>query len=586
MSANPGIANLRRGPGAPMGAPPEATAGMSATDLLYERLALIRDEQVVTRTPFLEWAQRLPEPKAGMLDFSRYPFQPELYGDQFAEVEEGVVQKSTQVGVSAYLLRWVMYWPDTRSLVGLYVFPKLKQMYDFSDARVRPAIAASDYLRRRIPAAHTQNKGLKQIGPGFVYFRGSESVLDLESVDADSLALDEYDSLDNVDVAERRTSGSAFPRVRRVGVPSIPGWGISKKYEESDQRRWFVRCDRCGLRQFLDFWKNVDPDRMLRVCGDPDCRTELDVSVGEWVAEFPDRDVPGYHVPRLIVPHLNLKSVVEASRRTSPAAIVSFHNRDLGLPYAPKEGRLSLEAIQAAMRPTVHLVEGAVTDNVVTMGVDVASTRALNVRISEHLTDNTKKALWIGEVDSFNELDRLMTRFGVNMAAVDHLPERRLAMTFAERHPGRVYLVSYGTRDQKDVMHVDEDRRHVSVRRVEAIDALGEGIRSQRNLLPEALPEGYTAHLQALQRRVEEDEEGRKVVRYIATGPDDYAQAETYDIVANELWWYRNLVDAENRQELRPLDDLLEFEREDFNAPASDAEYRPGPDDEYRPGPG
>ena len=56
------------------------------------------------------------------------------------------------------------------------------------------------------------------------------------------------------------------------------------------------------------------------------------------------------------------------------------------------------------------------------MGVDVASTRNLHVRISRHLSDWQKTALFLGEVDSFQELSRLMLIYRVQMAAIDHLP--------------------------------------------------------------------------------------------------------------------------------------------------------------------
>ena len=63
-------------------------------------------------------------------------------------------------------------------------------------------------------------------------------------------------------------------------------------------------------------------------------------------------------------------------------------------------------------------------DKLVTMGVDVASVRSLHVRISEHVNDSERKALFIGEVPSFNELPALMDNYGVHMCAIDHLPER------------------------------------------------------------------------------------------------------------------------------------------------------------------
>jgi hypothetical protein len=79
------------------------------------------------------------------------------------------------------------------------------------------------------------------------------------------------------------------------------------------------------------------------------------------------------------------------------------------------------------------------------MGVDVATTRGLNVRISEHLDDarQSKRALFIGELDddpggpdAFTQLCDLMDRYSVNMAVIDQEPDGRLARAFAARYAG------------------------------------------------------------------------------------------------------------------------------------------------------
>lgn len=557
---------------------------------LLEMYEMQQADKANRRTPFLEWAKRVPEPKSGTLDFDRFPFQVELYSEGAYE-KEMVIKKATQVGISAYLTRWVMYHADVGALVALYVFPKLAQMYDFADARVKQAILGSEYLRGRVPGAHIQNKGLRQIGLGMVYFRGSETKTALDSVDADVLALDEYDTLTqaNVPDAERRISGSEVALIRRVGVPSTPNWGIDKLYEESDQRRWMVKCGACKSHQHLEFPENVDLEKKIVVC--KKCQKPLDVRKGEWVAEHPDRGIRGYHIPRLVVPHTNVESIIKASKKTNPTDRKTHFNKDLGLAYADEEGRLSDEAIAAATR-AYNLYPrdgGARTDNLVTMGIDVASVRACNVRISEHFGER-KRALWLGRVDTFNELAELMRRFDVNMAAIDHAPDERMSREFANKFPGRVYLVAYA-QNQKQVFAVDEELRMATVRRVEAIDATYDLIRRQLNELPggrsgdtEAFPEGYKDELQGEVREVETDEFGKTTVRYKKTGPNDYTHAEVYDVVATELWHYRLGVDEELRDTFQPLDEMLEFNRAELDS-GEDQAYDPGfRDEDYSAG--
>ena len=155
-------------------------AGNIATD----KLAAAREEKNTqdVSVELLPWAERIPEPKTGRLDWARYPFQVEMYRDGVS-VREVVVKKATQIGVSAYLIRVTIYCADTKGWTSLYVFPTQDQVYDQSDARVKPLLEG-EYLKSRVPRGYTQNKGLKQIGLGFVYFRGSQNKHALDSVDA------------------------------------------------------------------------------------------------------------------------------------------------------------------------------------------------------------------------------------------------------------------------------------------------------------------------------------------------------------------------------------------------------------------
>lgn len=564
--------------------PPEML-GPTPSEAITEALNQDKARRAGERPGFMAWALKVPEPKAGRMDFERFPFQVELY-EEGVDDPDAVIKKSTQVGVSAFGVRWALYHADTKGWTGLYVFPTQRDVWDFSAARIKPVIDRSPYLSSRQQPDDPDNKGMKGIGLGLVYFRGSESKRGLDSVDADHIVFDEYDTLvqENIPDAERRVTGSLHGLIRRVGVPSVPDFGIDALYQQSDQRQWHTKCESCGEWQSIDFFENVDTVKMIRVCRR--CTKPLNVAKGEWVPEFPDRDTRGYHITRLIAPLANIKLIVAASKKKKPHERQVFFNKDLGIAYAPEEGRLSKEALAAAQSAGdgYTLVPGYAGSNLVTMGVDVASTRALNVRVSEHLDENRKRALWIGEVDNFNKLDDLMRRFSVKMAAVDTQPEHRLAQGFAERFPGRVYLVGYNTStDPKDpeVLKLNEELREARVRRVEGMDATSEMIRGQRNLLPLDLPEGYVEQMQAPVRVAEKDELGKIAVYYRSTGADDYFHAEVYDIVATELWWLRQGLEEATRDVYKPLEEMLEFERSGLHE-YGEREYGSGGEREYR----
>ena len=315
---------------------------------------------------FLAYAVRFPTAKNSPLDFSQYPFQRQIYevfGDP--SVQEATAMKSVQVGMSELLARLTFYYADIHGLTALYVFPALTHMQDFSDARVNGIRENSSYLRSRtkLGPASTWNKGLKRIGGGHVYYRGSEAKNQLLAIDADLVVLDEYDSLHppNIPEAERRISGSQLGLLRRVGVPSDSEYGIAKKYAQSDRRTWMVKCTRCkcGWQQ-LDFWKNVrwdtGEDGLVEnpavVCHG--CQKPLNVLRGQWVAERPNRDRPGFHVHRLMNPDpRNLRTVIESSMKREPHLVKSFHNSDLGLPFTDKTGGLDRARSPPPSQPAV-----------------------------------------------------------------------------------------------------------------------------------------------------------------------------------------------------------------------------------------
>jgi hypothetical protein len=306
------------------------------------------------------------------------------------------------------------------------------------------------------------------------------------------------------------------------------------------------------------------------------------------VPQQPEGDLPGFHVSRLIVPGMPLKDIIVASEATSPYEVETFYNKDLGLPYVSKESRLSPDEIHAAQSASesyfgfpLAMASGYDGGNPVTMGIDMASERAMTVRISELLDATHKRALWIGETDDPEDLVRLMDRYRVTMCVIDSRPETRIARRLASAFPGRVYLSSYTT-DAKQVIVIDDALWVVSVDRTVAIDAMVELMRKQHNLLPAILPDGYVAQMTSNVRRVKllDEATGKIRVQWESTRADDYAHAEVYDVVAAELYWRRMGLDEARQELLQPIDNLLgdEYRRATVND-LDDTEYRPGPGD-------
>lgn len=452
--------------------------------------------------------------------------------------------------------------------------------------------------------------------------RGSNSSAGAQSVAAQDLVFDEYDLLDatNLPQIERRITGAKqigkAPRVRRLGTPTIEGEGIAAAYENSDKRVWMVTCPGCQLEQEITWeenvrWRNdpggevmraghdeyVDRDAVAEVwrqCKACERSIEAAIPSGRWVATQPDRKTIGFHATRLIVPNTDLEQIVKASRKTKPADVETFHNNDLGKPYSSASASLSMEALLLACELGGELQEAYHGTGPVTMGVDVAGERDLNVRIDEQLPapnpslPNPRRALWIGRVKDFETIVRMIDAFRVHVCVIDDNPERRMGKavrsTFA---PGRVILCGYNADSDSKPMDVEMgpagspiDGVPIAIRvnRTEAIDAMMDSIRQLRNIPLKNPPAGWFDQMRSLKRKNELDKKGRVKRLYVTTGNagDDYAHTDVYALVATEIWRMRGGANFLAPTPRRVPDEEVGFTRLNLRGDSGSPGYHPG----------
>ena len=185
-----------------------------------------RAKDDASRQTMLEWSDLVPE-RGSKLAFRYFPYQREWHSEEVARAREVVWMKAAQVGMSAYAWRWGARRCDSFGDRVIYFFPTDVHVREFGDTRMEPSIRASDYLLGRIPPSHVHQKGLKQIGAGFLSLRGLHSSLAVQSVDADALVFDEYDlsDLTNLGQAERRITGAP----RRRGATRGSGGSATRR---------------------------------------------------------------------------------------------------------------------------------------------------------------------------------------------------------------------------------------------------------------------------------------------------------------------------------------------------------------------
>ena len=474
-----------------------------------------------------------------------------------------VIQKSAQIGLTELLVNLGLWACDTRLARRghvLFLMPTQNQMDDFTQARFDTAIQDSAHLRRRMQPEPPRRKGadrkrLKRIGDGYLFLRGADSIRQIASVDADLVLLDEFDQMSEevLTLARKRIASSLGGRIVIASTPRLPDLGIHALYQQSDQRRYYLTCDACAVEQPLTWAENVDRDRACIVCRS--CRAPLDtLKAGRWVAETPgNAGIRGYQLSRLYSPWCDIRSMLEASRRNTPAELQEFHNSDLGEAFAPAGGKLSPHLIDGNRREyDLADYAGQPCD----MGVDVGS--VLHVVIREHVpadagTDAEPRLWFAAELPNFEALTALLQRFSVRQVVVDALPEQHAAQAFVRAHAPSAWVAYYSRYEGT------HEWRHDSLPQVHAdrsalLDTLFAAFHARERPLPrdartvggrfrDGLGE-YYRELCALTRSFSQDRQENWGLRWTDGGkPDHYAHAEAYCLLASQRVLVKLIID-------------------------------------------
>lgn len=458
--------------------------------------------------PRLSWAKRYQTTEKGQpLDFKTWHYLIGPYADNHPHI---VSMKCTQVGWSLWAIADV--WMNCAAGKSVfYVLPTYTVRNTFVKNRIDTGLHGSAKYRELIKDAigSSDEVGMKHIGPGVVKFVGSNSFVEFGEFPADVLIIDEYDRCkqENMPYAYDRLDASKFQWTRILGNPTNKGRGIAKLYDASDQRTWQLKCSSCGKWQCLDWFANVIErigdnqyelrdtkwhegiDRDLRAfcvgCGQPMDR----LARGEWIPKYPDRPVHGYTFDQICSPRKTVGAgwLAFLAAQGNATLLQWWWNSWRGQPHSPSGVQLSSALLDRCIDPEYNMPTQA--DGGCSMGVDVGT--MINVRISV-VEGEKRRAVYIGRVHEFEDLDDLMTTYGVRCCVIDGLPEARKAREFASRFPGDVYLCQY-IKTEKVItkgdpgdfaMELDPVKMGVHVDRTQSLDSSHAALLNRNNILP------------------------------------------------------------------------------------------------------
>jgi len=487
--------------------------------------------------PLADWAVGRIRLEGRPFSFEGHEYLRALYNDVSPHV---VLSKAAQIGGTVWALLKSIY-ACLNGLNVIYFFPTRTDVLEFSKSRVGPFLSDNPFLAKQM--TDTDTAGLKRIGDAHLYLRGMQSTVGMKSVPADMIVFDELDEAppDAKALARERIAHSDYKRIIELSNPSLPDYGVDEQFLTSDQRHWTQKCQRCGKWTALDkeFPKKLGkevkvilpkPDgSYYRAC--PKCQAELDVSMGEWVPDFPDREIHGYRISQLFSSKVDPGEILTEYRTTRYPD--RFFNMKIGIPWADLERRLDMMSVLELCRndPVRHSQK-----DVFAMGVDTGrELHVVIIRLNPYKYEEVREVVHIGTCYEFGELDALIRKYGVMRTVVDGLPETHATREFAKRNR-RVFL-NFFNENQRGIARWDWKSRKVEVNRTECLDASRAAIRQKRVALPRRsrLLETFARHMSADAKMLDEDEEtGIKKYRYIRTGANHYSMAFTYAWMAAE----------------------------------------------------
>lgn len=476
------------------------------------------------------------------------------------EAQSIVLCKSSQMGISEYLISYAMHACDMRGATVLYVFPTDSHVSDFSAARMGPAIEASEYLQSIIVDAlgkdgkrGSDKVTLKRIRNRFMYFRGGHVKPDgaspgLKSIDADITILDELDECDHrvLGIAEKRLGHSPLKEKRLVSTPTYPGVGIHAEYLLSDQRQWFIPCPHCNHRQNVTIdnvvteWKDKtkrpaawhqQDGKAYAAC--LKCHKPLDLLAdGEWVAAYPGRPVVGFHVTKFAGATLDLDAIIEGLQSYNATRNRETWNQDLGLPYVAEGGQLTDTHLDTLRRDYSH----GTSPKRCYMGIDVGSVLHCVIREEPDSETGERRQLFAGEL-SWDEAARVIKQYNPVAVVIDGLPETKAARDLQAAFPsGKVWLCYYSGVEQKEDYAIwKRTEGAVNADRTRSLDEMYSRVYEGKNTLPGNARDiaRYYEQMKAPVRLLEKNARGIETARYVESGADHYAHAETYCAIAS-----------------------------------------------------
>jgi len=230
-----------------------------------------------------------------------------------------VLMVGAQLGKTETINNIIGYFIDVEPSPMLMVQPTIELGEAWSKERLAPMCRDTPRIKDKIHDVKSRSSGNtilhKSFPGGNLAIAGANAPSGLASRPRRVVLLDEVDRYpvtagsegDPSSLAIRRTETFWNAVIVMTSTPTVKGRSrIETEFEQSDQRRYYCPCPRCGHEQTLKWanvrWDEEDGSDAYLNCEGCDARlTDQEriemVKNGKWIPTFPERTMRGYHLP-------------------------------------------------------------------------------------------------------------------------------------------------------------------------------------------------------------------------------------------------------------------------------------------------
>lgn len=446
---------------------------------------------IISRASIIPWIRLidLATSKGIPLNWHNHPFMVQPMMDWSSNI---VFKKAGQIGFSTTALTKILYQASKKNLAVIYTLPTTSDIRKFVTARVDPMLENSKFLSAKMKpdgSVLADSTELKRLGGSSLYFRGSWVKTQAQSIDADIVVIDELDfsKPDIAEMYEERLEGADSLRwLYQFSVPSIPGVGIDRLYDESCQYEWYIKCSHCKKLQCLDVFHNLNRKKKIYQC--KFCKKEIiddDRRSGIWIPKYPNREAHGYHLSQLVAPWISAERLIKKEEKAKSKK--HFYNYSLGLAYHMQSKLISEKEIYRMVTgpEVINSADGTV------VGIDQGDVFHIVIGRLEPIKDTDlfqKRVLNLIIAETEKEVETILKRYGIRFGIMDAMPNKHTAKNIAQTFKGKLFLSYYQTgmaaKEKFDLVKWDLPNQVVHIQRTESLDNLIESLDKGQWVLP------------------------------------------------------------------------------------------------------